>query len=147
MRSFPDDKLPLASITAESLSINITCIFPSPCRTVELTHFTLTRVNLTRKVSYLLSSFPGVFPPLPAAQWKFLWNAITSTGGSLTCYHSFFSIVMDTIVFRRKLISGVSFVSLNSSFLISVTSSWPHLNPRYWQFINFNRDRNARVNS
>lgn len=27
MRSFPDDKLPSASITAESLSINIMCIF------------------------------------------------------------------------------------------------------------------------
>lgn len=75
MRSFPDDKLPSASITAESLSINIMCIFSLATlaekerekeREENRTHFILTRINLTRKVSYLLTSPSSLpIPPSP----------------------------------------------------------------------------------
>ena len=124
MRSFPDDKLPPAPITAESLSINIMCIFPSPFRTVELTHFTLTRVNVTRKVSYLLFSFLGVFPPPPTRlDGNFFETRLRQLGGSLTCYRSFFSIVTDTVVPReidKRCLPRISQLQLSNSHRPSV---------------------------
>lgn len=80
MRSFPDDKLPPrhdnSRVTVHQYYVHI----PPPRCLASRTHFTVTGTNLTRKVSYLLSPFPGVprFVP-PAFEWKFPRNTITST--------------------------------------------------------------------